>query len=57
MSRAVIKCGEEYVNIEAEMLIERDRYIWVYDARGEIVGVFDVARIDMAWLSKKGAGR
>lgn len=57
MSRAVIKYGEEFVNIEAEMLIERDGYIWVYDARGEIVGVFDVGCIEMAWLSKKGAGR
>ena len=50
MKRLVVRWKDQFANIPAERIEERDGMIYAYDEKG-LVGVFDLGTIDLIYLS------
>ena len=53
MKRLVVRWNDQFVNINAARIEERDGMVYAFDNAG-LVGVFDLGAVDMIYLSGGG---
>lgn len=52
MKRVIVYCGQQYCNLTGNRIEEDKLFLRVFDG-DELIGIFDIAAVDMAYVSEK----